>query len=62
MVELPWSKSTVDVLDIGKARTDLDVDHYGLEKLKKRLGGFVSFEGITVDSRYNDTVGIREKY
>ena len=36
MIELPWSKSTTDVLDIAKARADLDVAHYGLEKLKKR--------------------------
>ncbi|XP_064640308.1 lon protease homolog 2, peroxisomal-like [Lineus longissimus] len=37
MTELPWSKSTTDSLDIDKARNDLDADHYGLEKLKKRV-------------------------
>ncbi|XP_071958452.1 lon protease homolog 2, peroxisomal-like [Antedon mediterranea] len=37
MTELPWSKSSKDVLDISKARHDLDEDHYGLEKLKKRV-------------------------
>ncbi|XP_013394100.1 lon protease homolog 2, peroxisomal [Lingula anatina] len=37
MVELPWSKSSVDSLDIIQARKDLDEDHYGLEKLKKRI-------------------------
>ncbi|XP_033117283.1 lon protease homolog 2, peroxisomal-like [Anneissia japonica] len=37
MLELPWSKNSRDVLDISKARHDLDQDHYGLEKLKKRV-------------------------
>ncbi|KAM7002834.1 lon protease homolog 2, peroxisomal [Tautogolabrus adspersus] len=37
MVELPWSKSTKDCLDIGAARTLLDNDHYAMEKLKKRV-------------------------
>ncbi|XP_070570917.1 lon protease homolog 2, peroxisomal-like [Ptychodera flava] len=37
MTELPWSKTTSDTLDIAQARLDLDADHYGLEKLKKRV-------------------------
>lgn len=37
MVELPWSKSTKDCLDIGAARTLLDNDHYAMEKLKRRV-------------------------
>ncbi|XP_077997678.1 lon protease homolog 2, peroxisomal-like [Glandiceps talaboti] len=37
MAELPWSKSSKDILDISQARIDLDVDHYGLDKLKKRV-------------------------
>lgn len=37
MVDLPWSKETTDKLDISQARADLDHDHYGLEKLKKRV-------------------------
>ncbi|KAH3772744.1 lon protease homolog 2, peroxisomal-like [Dreissena polymorpha] len=37
MVELPWSKTTKDSLDLAQARKDLDVDHFGLEKLKKRV-------------------------
>ncbi|KAK6186413.1 hypothetical protein SNE40_008453 [Patella caerulea] len=37
MVELPWSKGTKDALDIVQARKDMDVDHYGLDKLKKRV-------------------------
>ncbi|XP_056137777.1 lon protease homolog 2, peroxisomal isoform X3 [Lampris incognitus] len=37
MVELPWSKSTKDRLDIRAARILLDNDHYAMEKLKRRV-------------------------
>lgn len=38
--EIPWSKTTEDHLDsstLKRARKQLDDDHYGLEKIKKRL-------------------------
>ncbi|TKA78935.1 Lon protease 2, peroxisomal [Cryomyces minteri] len=40
LAEIPWSKLTEDHLDaatLSKARKQLDDDHYGLEKIKKRL-------------------------
>jgi ATP-dependent Lon protease len=37
LVELPWSAETPDRLDIKEARRVLDEDHYGLEKIKKRI-------------------------
>jgi ATP-dependent Lon protease len=37
MVELPWSKSSKDNLDLAKAARILDEDHYGLEKVKERI-------------------------
>lgn len=37
LVDLPWSKSTKDTLDIKKAKTVLDEDHYNLEKIKERI-------------------------
>lgn len=37
MLDLPWNKSSKDTLDITQARKDLDADHYGLDKLKKRV-------------------------
>lgn len=36
-MELPWSKKTKDSLDLKQARKDMDADHFGLEKLKKRV-------------------------
>lgn len=36
--DLPWSKSSADTeIDLDKARQILDQDHYGLEKIKKRI-------------------------
>lgn len=37
LIELPWSKSTKDTLDIKKAKKVLDEDHYNLEKVKERI-------------------------
>jgi len=37
IVQLPWSKETADAIDIAKARTILDEDHYDLEKVKDRI-------------------------
>ncbi len=37
LVELPWSKTTEDNLDIAHAREVLDADHYDLEKVKDRI-------------------------
>jgi len=35
--ELPWNKSTKEVIDLKKAEQILDKDHYGLEKVKERI-------------------------
>lgn len=37
LIEIPWSKSTKDKLDIKKAKKILDQDHYDLEKVKERI-------------------------
>src|SRR2546426_30204 len=37
MTELPWSKASVDNLDLAKAEKILNEDHYGLEKIKERI-------------------------
>ena len=42
MVELPWSKSTRDSLDIVRAKKILDDDHYFLEKIKERILEFLA--------------------
>ena len=42
LVDMPWSKSTVDNLDLRKAKKVLDEDHYDLEKVKERILEFLS--------------------
>lgn len=37
LIELPWSVTSDEAIDIDKARRTLDADHYGLEKVKKRI-------------------------
>ena len=37
MVSLPWSKSSEENLDLKRAQSILDEDHYGLEKVKERI-------------------------
>jgi len=42
LVEMPWSKSTRDFINIKKAQKALDKDHYGLEKIKDRILEYLS--------------------
>jgi ATP-dependent Lon protease len=42
MVEVPWRKSTKDMLDIVYARKILDREHYGLSKIKDRILEYLS--------------------
>src|SRR4030043_935404 len=42
LVELPWSKSTTDNLDIKSAEKVLNEDHYDLEKVKERILEYLS--------------------
>ncbi len=37
LIELPWAADAADTIDIAAARRMLDEDHYGLEKIKKRI-------------------------
>jgi len=42
LVELPWKASQPPVIDIEQARKILDEDHYGLEKVKRRIVEFLA--------------------
>lgn len=37
MIELPWSKQSIDTEDINIAKAELDKDHYGLDLVKDRI-------------------------
>jgi ATP-dependent Lon protease len=42
LVDLPWSSSTKDNIEIKKVKKILDEDHYNLEKVKERILEFLS--------------------
>jgi len=42
ITSLPWGKSSEEMLDIMKAKTILDEDHYGMEDVKKRILEFIA--------------------
>ncbi len=48
---LPWSRSSEEVgLDLTKARESLDRDHYGLDKVKKRIVQHLAAMKLVADS------------
>jgi len=42
LIELPWSKTSDTPIDIAEARRILDEDHFGLEKVKRRILEFLA--------------------
>jgi ATP-dependent Lon protease len=42
LIELPWNLPEEQLIDIGEARRILDQDHFGLEKIKKRIIEFLA--------------------
>jgi ATP-dependent Lon protease len=49
ILDLPWETSTTDALDIDEAQSVLDRDHYGLEKIKKRIIEFLAVRKLKED-------------
>ncbi|NLX19126.1 MAG: endopeptidase La [Desulfobulbus sp.] len=49
ILDLPWLDSTEDTLDLNKAEADLDQDHYGLKKIKKRIIEFLAVRKLKED-------------
>jgi ATP-dependent Lon protease len=50
IVELPWSQSTPDKLDLKAARRQLDKDHYDIEKVKDRILEFLAVRKLKPDA------------
>ena len=51
LLEMPWSKKTRDRLDVGKAHKILEEDHYGLEKVKKRILEYLAIRQLKTDMK-----------
>ncbi|XP_063839803.1 lon protease homolog 2, peroxisomal-like isoform X1 [Scylla paramamosain] len=49
LVDLPWSSSVKETCHITKARSDLDADHYGLEKVKRRVLEYLAVRQLRGD-------------
>jgi ATP-dependent Lon protease len=51
MAGLPWSRASVDQLELDQARGVLDEDHYGLDKVKERILEFLAVRRLKPDGR-----------
>jgi len=51
LVELPWSETTEDNLEILNAQKTLDEDHYDLEKVKKRILEYLAVRKLKSDMK-----------
>ncbi len=49
LTEVPWNKTTKDMLDIQKAEKVLNQDHFGLEKIKDRILEYLSVRKLNPD-------------
>ena len=49
LIDVPWSISSEDQLDIKNAQDVLDADHFGLEKVKKRIVEFLAVRKLKDD-------------
>lgn len=54
MLDLPWSKSTEDKINIKESAKILEADHYGLEKAKERILEFLAVRKLKPD--YDGTI------
>jgi ATP-dependent Lon protease len=51
LVELPWSISTDDKIDLDEVRRVLNEDHYDLEKVKKRIVEYMAVRKLKNDKK-----------
>lgn len=51
LADLPWNKNSKDNLDLENAKAQLDADHYGLEKIKKRIIEYLAVRKLKADMK-----------
>lgn len=51
LTELPWALPEHKEIDIGEARAQLDGDHYGLEKVKKRIVEYLAVRKLAPEGK-----------
>lgn len=56
LINLPWSKETVDNLDLVNTKSILNRDHFGLEKVKKRIIEYLAVRKLKVDKQNSENL------
>ncbi len=51
LCDLPWDVASIDKIDLNEVREILDADHYGLEKIKKRIVEFLAVRKLKSDMK-----------
>jgi ATP-dependent Lon protease len=51
LCDLPWNQSSLDRIDLEEVRSVLDAEHYGLEKIKKRIVEFLAVRKLKSDMK-----------
>lgn len=51
ITDLPWNVKTKDRLDLARAKSILDEDHFGLDKVKDRILEYLSVRALNPDSK-----------
>jgi len=51
ILDIPWKKSSKDILDLVHARKILDEDHYGLERVKERILEYLAVRKLNPGSK-----------
>ena len=51
ILDVPWKKSTKDILDLKHARKVLDEDHHGLDKVKERILEYLAVRKLNKDTK-----------
>jgi ATP-dependent Lon protease len=51
LTELPWSKLSDSTIDIAEARRILDEDHYGLDKIKRRILEYLAVRKLNPEGK-----------
>jgi ATP-dependent Lon protease len=51
ILDLPWTMESEDNLDLAAVRATLEADHYGLEKVKRRILEFLAVRKLKADKK-----------
>ncbi|WP_207480034.1 endopeptidase La [Arenibaculum pallidiluteum] len=51
LADLPWSRTSASAIDVNRAREILDEEHYGLDKIKKRILEFLAVQKLNPQGR-----------